>query len=229
MNILALDSSGEILSTALSTFSGVWYTEIDAGSRHSELMMECVDGLCKSSGLSPSELQLVACMQGPGSFTGLRIGFSSAKGIALALGIPFTAVPTLDCLAWPLSAWPGIVVPAMDAKKNCFFTALYRKGKQLSEYMDAPAELIAEELSKARLSDDEPVIVTGTGAKTLLPLLAECMVTCYTTLDPGWRRGRARELLEISNHVDFFSGISTDSGPLYLRKSDAELYYGVCR
>ena len=229
MNALALDSSGELLSVALAAGPGAWYTEIDCGMRHSELMMECVDWLCKSSSVSALELGAVACMQGPGSFTGIRIGFSCAKGIALALGIPLAAVPTLDCLAWPHSAFPGLVLPVIDAKKGCFFSALYRKGQRLCEYMDASPEYIAKELARVKLSGAEPVMITGCGAKALIPLLAEWMDSCYTCLDPGWRRGKARELLEIVSQDGFFSGICPNSGPLYLRKSDAELYYGISR
>ena len=94
MNILALDTADQVFSAALESKSGVYYTEIDAHSRHSELLMDCVDWLCKNAGLGPGEIDLAACMKGPGSFTGLRIGFSSAKGICMALKIPMITVPS---------------------------------------------------------------------------------------------------------------------------------------
>jgi tRNA threonylcarbamoyladenosine biosynthesis protein TsaB len=128
MRILALDTSDQVLSVALDTENGVFCAEIDAGTRHSELLMECIDGLFKTAGLAPRELDLVACMKGPGSFTGLRIGYATAKGLCMALGIRLAAVPTLDCLAYALSIWPGIVIPAIDAKKGCFFSSFYRGG-----------------------------------------------------------------------------------------------------
>ena len=220
MNILALDTADQVLSAALATETGIWYTEIDAGARHSELVMECADLLCKSAGFSPSALGLVACMKGPGSFTGLRIGFSAAKGMALALGIPLVAVPTLDCLAHPLSIWPGIVIPAMDAKKGCFFTALYRGGQRLTGYMDVSPEVIAKEVEKASLCPTEPVVLTGCGAELLYPFLQAYIP--HTRVDPESRRGRAKELLEITKNT-IFERNDIDSGPLYLRKSDAEL------
>jgi len=185
--------------------------------------MECADGLFRAAGLRPADLGLVACMKGPGSFTGLRIGFSAAKGMALALGIPLAAVPTLDCLAYPLSIWPGIVIPAMDAKQGCFFTAFYRNGRRLTDYMDASPQTIANTLTKLKVSPDEKVVLTGGGAALLCSSLAAYGSPEYTCIDPESRRGRARELLEIikNSTVDWKNDSSL--GPVYLRKSDAEL------
>ena len=228
MNILALDTADQVLSAALSAESGIWYTEIDAGSRHSELLMECIDGLFRIAEFKAGNLNLVACMKGPGSFTGLRIGFSTAKGLCLALGIPLAAVPTLDCLAYPLSIWPGIVLPAIDAKKGCFFTALYRGGERLTDYMDASPETIAKELSKTLLSRDEPVVLTGSGAALLLSSFKAYLLPdeiqgelIQTESKPG--RGRARELLDFIKDGKLSETGDLDSGPSYLRKSDAEL------
>jgi tRNA threonylcarbamoyladenosine biosynthesis protein TsaB len=220
MNILAIDCACDVLSVALAVGNKTFYAEIDAGVRHSELLMECADTLCRTAGISPGDLNLAACMKGPGSFTGLRIGYSAAKGIAVALGIPLRAVSTMDCLAYPFSIWPGVTLPAIDAKRGCFFAALYRNGKEIAGCMDAPPEVIAEKVAESSLSEDEPVLLTGPGAELLLPRLSAHI--CGVSLDPDWRRGRARELLEIAR-----SGIAgeineIDCGPVYIRKSDAE-------
>jgi len=224
MNILALDTADQVMSVALAAETGVWYSEIDAGSRHSELLMECVENLFKTAGLKPGEMNLAACMKGPGSFTGLRIGFSAAKGMALALGIPLIAVPTLDCLAHSLSVWPGLVLPALDAKKNCFFTALYRDGLRLTDYMDTSPEIIAKEIERFKLNTEEQIILTGSGAEILRSLLASCMPMEYTKLNPCFRKGLAKELLEIARNIGVKENRNDiNSGPVYLRKSDAEL------
>jgi len=221
MNILALDTAAEVFSAALSAENGIWYTEIDAGSRHSELLMESVDGLFKTAELKPEVLDGVACMKGPGSFTGLRIGFSAAKGLCQALGIPLAAVPTLDCLAYPLSMWPGIVLPALDAKKGCFFHALYRGGERLTDYMDASPETIAGEISKNLLSPDEYVVLTGSGSALLLSSLRAYLPNIR--LDSESRRGLARELLDFTKNGTLIWSDDLNIGPDYLRKSDAEL------
>jgi tRNA threonylcarbamoyladenosine biosynthesis protein TsaB len=124
-----------------------WLLEADVGLRHSELSMDCIDTLMRQAALKPEDLNGIVCMGGPGSFTGLRIGFSLAKGLACALNIPFATVPTLDCMVWPLSALPGIVVPVIDAKKGAYFCALYQNGKKLSDDMDATPREIAGELA----------------------------------------------------------------------------------
>jgi len=226
VNIIAIDSSDQILSVALSTSEGAWYIEIDAGQRHSELLMESVDNLCKSAGLQPGDLNQVYCMKGPGSFTGLRIAFAAAKGLSLALGIPLSAVPTLDCMAYPLSIWPGIVLPAIDAKKSSFFAALYRGGERLSDFLDAQAETLAGEFAKNRLSPEEKVVLTGPGANLLYPRLLSYIPKEQIALDPQFRKGRARELLEIAKSGIFDYTVENNSGPVYLRKSDAELKLG---
>ncbi|MCL2320075.1 MAG: tRNA (adenosine(37)-N6)-threonylcarbamoyltransferase complex dimerization subunit type 1 TsaB, partial [Treponema sp.] len=208
---------------ALAAETGVWYTEIDAGTRHSELLMECVDGLCTSASLKGRDINLAACMQGPGSFTGLRIGFATAKGICLALGIPLVAVPTLDCLARHLEQWPGIVLPVLDAKKGCFFSALYRNGERLTACMDAAPETLAAEIAKYRLFPGEKVILTGSGAGLVFPLLQKSIPPETLRIDPESRRGRARELLDFVKSGKFSTVNDINSGPIYLRKSDAEL------
>ena len=221
MNIMALDTATEVFSAALTTETGTWYSEIDAGSRHSELLMECIDGLFKLASLAPADLKLIACMKGPGSFTGLRIGFSTAKGLALALGIPLVSVPTLDCMAYSLSAWPGIILPVIDAKKACFFSALYRGSKRLTDYSDLPPENIIDMAEKAMLSPDEPIVLTGSGADLFFSRLAPHYSLKHIVVSQEFKRGRARELLEIAKNVKIED--SLNSGPIYLRKSDAEL------
>jgi len=245
MNILALDSSAEILSVALAAGEGVWHFEVDNGKRHSELMMECIDMLFKSAGLLPAELNVAACMKGPGSFTGLRIGFSTAKGLSMALGIPLVSIPTLDCLAWHLSAWPGIVIPSMDSKNECFFTALYFKGICLTGFLDTSPELISLEIEKIRaqgsipcekisisdpvdtpvenISKNEPIILTGPGAELMKERIEEHIPGDQIKIDPEFGMGRAKELIKIVKKDILYKANDIDSGPLYLRKSDAEL------
>ena len=225
MNILALDTAAEVLSVALATEAGVSYTETDAGTRHSELLMESADLLCKIAGIKPKDLDLIACMKGPGSFTGLRIGFSAAKGLAVALKKPLAAIHTLDCLAYPLSFWPGIVLPAMDAKKGCFFAALYRDGQRLTDYMDASPENLAKEINRARLFPEELLVLTGCGAALLFSRLEALIPPEHIRVDIAARKGRARELLETAKNT-ILDNSDIYSGPVYLRKSDAELKTG---
>ena len=222
-----MDTSCELLSVALDSKTGVFYTEVDtvSGPSHSEFLLECAEGLCKTAGIRPSELGKVLCMNGPGSFTGLRIGFSTAKGLALALGIPLLALPTLDCIAYSFSSWPGIILPAIDAKKGCFFTAFYRDGKRLTDFLDLSPETLVTELIKTRNFPDEPLLLTGSGAELLLSRLSEFNLQ-HIKIDPYFRIGKARELLEIAKSSIYSMSNYNDLGPIYLRKSDAEQNFG---
>jgi tRNA threonylcarbamoyladenosine biosynthesis protein TsaB len=229
MNILALDTASELLSAALSSGDRIWRIELDGGLRHSELLMECIDELMKLSALKPEDLGLVLAMKGPGSFTGLRIAYAAAKGLSLALGIPFRAFPTLDCMAYALSFWPGLVIPAMDAKKGRFFTGLYRGGEALSPPMDAePGDLAALiAAAEAQASRTPPPLLTGPGAPLLLASLSGLPLPQTPVLDPNFRRGRAGELIAIAKRSklqnnEYETEEDLFSGPLYVRKSDAE-------
>ena len=226
-NILALDSSGETVSAALSAKSASWYIEITAGQSHSELLLECACKLFETAGLTPADLDLVSCMKGPGSFTGLRIGFSTAKGIALALGVPLVSVPTLDCIAHRFSMWPGLVLPAIDAKKGCFFAAFYRHGKRLTDYQDSSPETLAKETARLIGCPDEPILLTGDGAELLYSPYLSFFSGGNIKVDPVCRRGSAKELLEILKNANFNGLNDINGGPLYLRKSDAELNFKV--
>jgi tRNA threonylcarbamoyladenosine biosynthesis protein TsaB len=248
MNILAMDTAGDALSAVLSTPEGIFLAEIQAGVRHSELLMEMVDGLLKTAGLKPAELNAAACMKGPGSFTGLRIGYAAAKGLSLALDIPLLTASTLDCMAFPHSVWPGVVLPVIDAKKSRFFAAFYREGTRLTGFLDAGPETLAGlaagflsasgdnghlaggEIQVPAGSSPAPVLVTGPAAGLLWPLLSgsEKMAEKTVVKDSGISGGRARELLEIVTKFDILkTGEGENSGPFYLRKSDAEMSLGL--
>jgi tRNA threonylcarbamoyladenosine biosynthesis protein TsaB len=243
MNMLAIDTATSILSVALETEQGVFAFEADAGQQHSGLLMEALDMLIKTADFAPGKLEGVVCLKGPGSFTGLRIGFAAAKGLALSLGIPFAAVPTLDCMAKPFSVWPGIVLPLIDAKKSCFFAALYRGGRRISGYLDAGLPDISATaltaLSEAPEGEQRLLLTgpdagmflrklhdsAGHGAASEKPDAAPLFPADLCRLDPEFRRGKARDLLVIAKKVDIFNNVEEEvfSGPEYIRKSDAEL------
>jgi len=230
-NILALDTATAIFSVALGTPEGNWYCEADAGTHHSRLLMDITDFLFKKSGLKPADLSRVFCMRGPGSFTGLRIGFSSAKALALSLNIPFTAVSSLDCIAYPYSIWPGLVIPLIDARKKSWFCALYAGGCKLVPDIDADADAIISEISAQKPEyKQQPVLLTGPDADKFYSEITEKTeneANIAFTLAPCSRYGSARELLAIAKtQKKINNSINYNCGPEYLRKSDAEINSG---
>jgi tRNA threonylcarbamoyladenosine biosynthesis protein TsaB len=231
--IIAIDTAASVFSVALDAAGEQWYFEADAGTRHAQLVMEMIDILFEKASLKPSDLSQVVCMNGPGSFTGLRIGFSCAKGLAISLGIPFTAVSSLDCMAYPYSMWPGFVMPVIDAKKKSWFCALYSGGTRLTGDMDAGTEIIAGIINERILRQNAAaeLLLTGPHGRTLYDELMT-MPWPEDTLNlktaPGDRRGSARELLAIAKTQKIIhnANINFNSGPEYIRKSDAEINTG---
>lgn len=214
MNAAAIDTATELLNVALDIDDRRYSVSLDVGLRHSESLMPALDALLRLAG-SERRLDLLVCMRGPGSFTGLRIGMATVKGLASALGCPYVAVPTLDVLASKLEFFPGAVVPVLDAKKGRVFAALFAGGRKESEDLDiAPHALLG------LLSKRERVLFTGTGAPLLSELLAQ---------HPGWHIDRRRPVDAATALLDLgkerfrrSGGEAEDLGPLYLRPSEAE-------
>src|SRR5574337_850987 len=171
MRILAVETSTLAGGAALldgDRLLGEYTLNIKA--THSERLMAAVDRLLQDCGWKPEDLEGLAVAIGPGSFTGLRIGISAIKGLALGLGIPVAAVPTLDALAatLPFAAHP--VCPVLDAKKGEVYVCLYHwaDGAMVRdwEYLALAPEALAE-----RLSLREPVIFLGDAVDSLRSLL----------------------------------------------------------
>ncbi|GMO46856.1 MAG: hypothetical protein Ta2B_28620 [Termitinemataceae bacterium] len=235
-SILAIDCATEILSIGLSTSCAdeknlhasvagepqKYFFEADAGQRHSELLIDATANLINIAGIKKSDIDIFACMEGPGSFTGLRIGFSAVKGFALALGKKIVPVPTLDCIALPFNGFNGLVIPAIDAKQKHFFASLFYKGERLCAYLDISAQNLSELIIEHNVNNT--VILCGNGAclleTAIKPLLSEFNI--FT--DPAFRSGRASLMLKyiekkyIMNCSDLksFEG-STCCAPIYVR------------
>src|SRR5215471_18827853 len=136
---------------------------------HSERLLAAVDRLVADCGLVPADLDALAVSVGPGSFTGLRVGLATVKGLAMALDLPVAPVPTLDALAARLPFADAPVCPILDARKGEVYLSLYRWDGQAMrrecEYLALSPRAAAERLKP-------PVIVLGDGVTSCLPYLA---------------------------------------------------------
>lgn len=215
MNIVALDTATEILGVSLRTATGYFETTIAAGLRHSEYLLPTIDGLMRLAG-AEAPFDLVVCMRGPGSFTGLRIGMATAKGLAEGSRCPLVAVPTLEVLADGLEYFSGTVVPVIDARKRRVYAALFQNGKRITADLDIGPEELAAYLKKA-----SRVLVTGPGAH-LLAGIADSHNEWH--LDPRASSGRTASLLQLGERRFREHGPDpVDLGPVYLRESEAQL------
>jgi tRNA threonylcarbamoyladenosine biosynthesis protein TsaB len=216
MRVLAVETS--TLAGGAALLDGglvVGEYTLDVSLTHSERLMGAVDRLLSDAGWTVRDLEGLAVSVGPGSFTGLRIGLSTVKGLALALAIPVAAVPTLDALAalLPFAALP--VCPVLDARKREVYASLYRwDGAGMRREWDylalAPADLAR------RL--DEPVIVLGDAADQVDSPHAR-------RIRPP-RRGPSPAAVGFLGHQRLAMGDTVapaDLVPIYLRPSEAEL------
>ncbi len=218
VKILAFDTSSKLLSVALKTDRGLYETFISRGFRHSENLTLMIKNLAETAEMELKELDLIVCTSGPGSFTGLRIGISTAKGLSFALSKPMVIIPSMDMMAEGLGFFNGAVLPVLDARKKRFYAAVYENGERKSEYLDASPEEI-----EAALEGYERVLLTGPDAPEFNSLTGGKYI-----VNPAFDRANARFLIQPG--IDEYlknGGASEACGPLYLRKSEAEI--GITR
>lgn len=216
MNILAFDTSTEIFSICLATDKSSFEFSCSQGYKHSETLVTEVDSLLKRGKISASELDLIICPRGPGSFTGLRIGISTAKGISLGSDTPMVTVPTLDMMAYGLDYFDGVVLPVIDARKKRFYTALFTRGEKISDNLDLTPENIS-----TKLIDYRRILLTGSDPEVLLKLLE---LKADISINPMSKKGWACNLIHLGQkQYDEFGPSPDTEGPMYLRRSEAEI------
>ena len=216
MTTLAFDTSTEILGICLEQDDRYYSYTAKAGLKHSENLLKEIDHLYSSSGIDKKSTELIVCAKGPGSFTGLRIGMSIAKGLADGFSCPVISVPTLDILAYGYSYLKGAVMPILDAKSGKVFTAVYAGGKRVSDYLD----IEKDKLGDIFVTYDE-VFLTGLYAPVVMELYP---TEKKLTLDPGWNSCRIESCLALGKAL-FAEGRRDpdNAGPIYIRPSEAEL------
>lgn len=135
MKILGIDTSTDFLSIAIIDENGLLVNfEYPCNRQHSSSLIPLIKEMLKKSALAIKDLDAFAVGIGPGSFTGLRIGVSTIKGLALGCNKPVVGVPTLDVIATNAVYFPGIICPIIDARKGKIYSALYQsKGKGLKK------------------------------------------------------------------------------------------------
>jgi tRNA threonylcarbamoyladenosine biosynthesis protein TsaB len=128
----------------------------DQGYSHAEKLHVFIDEIMKESGLAIADLQAIAVSQGPGSYTGLRIGVSSAKGLCYALSIPLIAIDTLTTLASQVQKTDGLIVPMIDARRMEVYSAVFDFNKEMIR--EVQAEILTED---SFTEQSEPIYFVG--------------------------------------------------------------------
>lgn len=231
MKILALDSSGLVASVAVVEHDGTngnllaEYT-VNYKKTHSQTLLPMLDEIGRMIELDLNSIDAIAVAAGPGSFTGLRIGSATAKGLGLALDKPLVHVPTVDALAYNLYGTERVICPLMDARRNQVYTGIYEfKQEELSviePQMAVGIEVIAEKLRAL----GRPVIFLGDGVPVFREALTERLMTgmdfSFAPAHLNKQRAGAVAALAVSYVQAGRTETAAEHKPDYLRPSQAE-------
>ena len=223
MIVLSMDSSSLVTTVALLKDEHLLgeFT-LNFKREHSVILMEKIEMLLKDCNIDISEVDGFVVSKGPGSFTGLRIGMATVKGLSMGSNKPYLSISSLDALAYSLVNFDGIICPIMDALRDSVFTCMYKSSNgELSKIIDYSA-LSLDELVEVLQQKDEPVIFTGDGVykykEYLLGTLPNAKfapnhLSVVRASAPG---ELGMELLRKGQYDDM------NSSPLYLKKPQAE-------
>jgi tRNA threonylcarbamoyladenosine biosynthesis protein TsaB len=228
MKLLALDSSGMVASVAVLT-DGILTGEytINYKKTHSQTLLPMVDTLVSMLEMDLVTIDAIAIAAGPGSFTGLRIGSATAKGLALALNKPIISVPTVDALAYNLFGAEGVVCPMMDARRSQVYTGLYHfEGEKLVTEL-AQTPMAVTELAEKLNERGSLVTLLGDGVPVSIEKLKPLLTVPYRIAPANVNRQRAASVGALGELYYRAGKVETaaEHKPEYLRLSQAEREY----
>lgn len=227
MIVLSIDSATDAATAAVVSDDQILGEMNFANKKqHSVLIMPMIDGLLKSLDLTINDIDGFVISKGPGSFTGLRIGMATIKGLSFGSSKPYVSISSLDSLAYNLYGTNGIICPIMDALRENVYCGLYKfENGEMIKIMDYDRLSLEELVSKLK-EFNEPVYFVGDGTKKYGELLKNSLENCFFAPN-NLNYTRASSLGELGIKL-LSQGISDDinaSNPLYLRKSQAEREY----
>lgn len=221
MNILSLDTSTPVLSLSLRTDKSYEERKIIGNFSHSENLLSEIKSMTARAGIALKDLELLICTKGPGSFTGLRVGMASLKGISLASSAPLVSVPTLSVIEKSVSSlWRGAILSVIDAKKKKFYYRLTKSdGTAVVEDRDGNEEDIVPYIRNL----EEPVLITGPDAALFSEKLLASDPALSITVDKESPRNLSWALETLGKEKYGKCGADDiGEGPVYIRRSDAE-------
>lgn len=225
MKILAVDTSQKTVSTALMA-DNVILADIfvNSGRHHSEILLQAIEEVFRLAGLEPDEMDLFAVTIGPGSFTGLRIGAATIKGLALSTGKPVVGVSTLDVLA--LNSTPAVrrmICPMLDAQRNQVYTALYSPTEGAGMLKIREERIVEVDGWLEELEAD--ILFLGDGAVKYSPLIHRRFSSTAARIAEGHQHHVNAAKAAVLAQDKFQQGQRLDLltfTPCYLRSSEAE-------
>ncbi len=228
MKILALDSSGLVASAAIieDDIMRAEYT-LNYKKTHSQTLLPMIDEIVTMTETELADLDAIAVAGGPGSFTGLRIGSATAKGLGLALQKPIIHVPTVVGLAYNLQGYNQLICPIMDARRNQVYTGIYSfEGSRLITYLEQCAVDIRELLEKLESLADmgKEILFLGDGVPVQMSYIDEAckLPHRYAGAHMNGQRAGALGVCAMQMYREGKIESAAEHKPDYLRVSQAE-------
>ena len=224
MRILALDSSGLVATVAIVE-EGQTIAEytVNYKKTHSQTLLPMLDEIVKMTEFDINTIDAIAVAGGPGSFTGLRIGSATAKGLGLALNKPLIHIPTVDGMAYNLFGNTGLICPIMDARRNQVYTGLYRFESEF-EVVEEQMAISVQDLIEKLNALGEKVTFLGDGVPVYGDQLKEGLtVECvFAPAHVNRQSAAAVGTLAMKYFAEGKVESAKDHQPDYLRLSQAE-------
>lgn len=225
MRILAIDTSSLVASVAIldDDIMTAEYT-VNFKKTHSQTLLPMIDEIMSMTGVDVDTLDAIAVSGGPGSFTGLRIGSATAKGMGLALDVPIVNVPTVDAMAYNFVGNNKLICPIMDARRNQVYTGVYTFVGEKFTIEKEQCAISIEELVELLNSMEGEVLFTGDGIPVFKDYINENLKNLHYFSPAHLNRQRAGAVGALGI-IYFKEGKYTDSDehmPDYLRVSQAE-------
>lgn len=225
MKILALDSSGLVASVAVTEDDNLLgeYT-INYKKTHSQTLLPMLDEVAKMIELDLKTVNVIAVSAGPGSFTGLRIGSATAKGLALALDKKIVSVPTVDALAYNIWNCTDVICPLMDARRQQTYTGLYTFEDGRMQTLLPQCVVQIEEIINKVNDMGKPVVFLGDGVPVFADFIAQHCKVPYQYAPAHCNKQRAASVAALGAilYGEGKAEPAAEHKPDYLRLSQAE-------
>ena len=223
MNILVIDAIFSAVSVLASGKNGIYSSSFYPSSmQRGRELQNLIQIATKEAGFAVKETEIVAVPEGPGGFTGLRLGYSVAKAISLASGARILAIPTLTVLDFSQNLYDGTIISLIDAKRDCFFSQVFALHKSVTEIYDAPVSKLLP-----YIEEKNEILAVGIGLEKFKTALQETSISsnllsrihiieiaisAFPTYILNYVLGNRHLCKELTDY----------DAPLYVRKSDAE-------
>lgn len=227
MRVLAIDSSGLTATVAIvEDDTTIAEFTINYKKTHSQTLLPMIDEMVKMVEADLNTIDAIAVAGGPGSFTGLRIGSATAKGLGLALGKPLIHIPTADAMAYSIYGCEDIICPIMDARRNQVYTGIYQIDGDKLQVLEAQMAVEIDELAKKLCTYGKPVIFLGDGVPVHKDRLEKELMTnhdiAFAPAHMNQQRAAAVGMLGIQYYKEGKTETAMEHKPDYLRVSQAE-------